>query len=377
MAGKIRVRLYNILLGDAILVTLPGKPKQHILIDVGNKPGGIGADKSLFEPIIKNIIKELAGAPLDLYVMSHEHMDHVQGMLYASEKLGIDIKKTLAPKYVWLTASAAPNYYDEHEDAKKQKSLALAAYDHALRFFAGEPPPFMATLLALNDPRTTDDCVDYLRKLSAKTYYVHRQTKQLAAKHALKDATISIWAPEEDTSIYYGRFDPAALAMGEKFAAAAGSSPDDILPPRGVDTGAFYNLVRSRANGIAGNLLEIDKAANNTSVVFCLQANGKKLLFPGDAEERSWQEMDKRGLLEPVDFLKIAHHLSHNGTPSEELVDKLLPNDGKKRQAAVSTCEHAYSGIPDGPTKKLIQKRATLFDTMTDSKPGEWGDVMV
>ena len=30
-----------------------------------------------------------------------------------------------------------------------------------------------------------------------------------------------------------------------------------------------------------------------------------------------------------------------------------------------------------GPTKKLIEKRATLFDTMTASKPGEGVDVMV
>lgn len=69
-----------------------------------------------------------------------------------------------------------------------------------------------------------------------------------------------------------------------------------------------------------------------------------RLLFTGDAEHRSWKEMNKRGVLKPVHFLKVSHHGSWNGTPSGEILDKILPPtppDRRKRHAAVSTCEGA------------------------------------
>lgn len=377
MAGKVRVRLYNILLGDAILVTIPTRPKQHILIDVGNKPAGVGANKSLFEPILRNIIEELDGRPLDLYISTHEHMDHVQGLLYASEKLEIDIKETLKPQYVWMSGSAHPDYYETHEEAKKKRSLALAAYSQAFRFYMSEQrtvPPFIQTLLDLNDSASTGKCVDYLRTLAPdNTYYVDRST-DLTGKHALEGATISIWAPEEDTSVYYGRFQPLAIREGDASIAAIAAG---LTPPPGVDAGAFYNLVRMR-NDIGETLLQIDKAANNTSIVFCLEWNGKKLLFSGDAEERSWAEMNKQGVLEPVHFLKISHHGSHNGTPKLEILDQIFPKKWKgKRHAAISTCTGAYSGMPDEETLKEIAERATIHSTEEDSEPGGWVDVMV
>jgi hypothetical protein len=54
-----------------------------------------------------------------------------------------------------------------------------------------------------------------------------------------------------------------------------------------VDAGAFYDLVESRRRGFEDNLLAIDAANNNTSVVLLLEWRGWRLLFPGDAEVRS------------------------------------------------------------------------------------------
>ena len=67
---------------------------------------------------------KLGGKPLDLFVMTHEHLDHVQGFLYAAEKLN----KTIKVKQAWLTGSAAPDYYTTHQRARKQKIAALMAY---------------------------------------------------------------------------------------------------------------------------------------------------------------------------------------------------------------------------------------------------------
>lgn len=388
MAGKLRIRLYNVLLGDAILVSVPdadgGKPKtRHILIDFGQKFNNEGSDKTLFEPIYEDILKQLDGEPLDLYVMSHEHLDHNQGLLYVSRNAGHDVKKELRVRNVWMTASSAPDYYDRFPGAKKQKKLALAAYEQAERYLAATPSEqteFTKTLLDLNNPNATGDCVDFVRSLNpTKTQYLHRGVK---AKHAFEKAEFSIWAPEEDSSVYYGGggHSIAPLFMGDDDGATGGESGDVLpLPPPGVDAGAFYDLVNRRMSGVGDNLLGIDKAANNTSIVFCLEWNGLKLLFPGDAEEKSWAVMSEQGMLEPVHFLKISHHASHNGTPDVDLLDEILPKkapDENVRQAAVSTCLNAYSGIPHKKTLDEIGTRVKrVYSTLDDSKPGKWVDV--
>lgn len=43
----------------------------------------------MFRPIVEDIRAELGGASIDLYIMTHEHLDHVQGLLYAEEKEGL------------------------------------------------------------------------------------------------------------------------------------------------------------------------------------------------------------------------------------------------------------------------------------------------
>src|SRR3954447_1082013 len=93
---KLRVRVYNVLFGDAILVSVPdrgpsGKTEQrHILIDFGNAFVKGGRD-DVFEPVMRDILAVLDGRPLDLYVMTHEHLDHVQGLYYTSTANHLDV----------------------------------------------------------------------------------------------------------------------------------------------------------------------------------------------------------------------------------------------------------------------------------------------
>jgi hypothetical protein len=191
-----------------------------------------------------------------------------------------------------------------------------------------------------------------------------------------------VWAPEENTAIYYGSFRPASLGV----TVGTTGSPVQLtmpLPPRGVDAGAFYHLVEARRRVILDNLLAIDKSKNNSSIVFCLEWQGWKLLFPGDAELRSWQEMNKRGVLEPVHFLKISHHASHNGTPDDELLNKVLPEqplDSRARAAVASTFPGTYSGIPDQATLGRLTTRGVqtfmVHEALGDMADPEAGPVI-
>lgn len=388
MASKLRVRVYNVHFGDAILVSVPDRDPQthqetlrHILIDVGNVLNKEGGDDTVFKPVVEDVIHELNGKPLDLYVMTHEHLDHVQGLFFADQKVYQPggLKPKMKVEYAWLTASAAANYYDTHEKARKQKKLWDDAYQriasHLDTLSAAAAASFGA-LLANNNPSSTKKCVDFLRNLAPaeRTFYVHRQFNS-AGKHPFREARFEIWAPEEDTSAYYRSLLPMAFVDGGGPDSAAGAFPQ--IPPAGVDAGAFYDLVEWRESGLSENILAIDKAANNSSVVFMLEWRGKRLLFAGDAELGSWRMMQQQSVFKPVDFLKVSHHGSHNGTPDGAILDAFLPKAGaNKRTAVISTWEDTYSGIPHAPTNDKLRERSTLM-TMLDHRNSLYFDVEI
>jgi beta-lactamase superfamily II metal-dependent hydrolase len=130
--------------------------------------------------------------------------------------------------------------------------------------------------------------------------------------------------------------------------------------PAGVDRQAFQRLLENWSSGISSNVLAIDRAANNTSVVLILEWRGWRLLFAGDAELKSWRFMAREDVLEAVHFLKVGHHGSHNATPPDPILERILPlnkpND-RERVALVSTCTETYSGVPHGPTLERLEAR--------------------
>lgn len=394
MSATLRVRVYNVHFGDAVLITVPDKnpatkkvTTRRILIDVGNAPlvaSPEGGDDSVFKPVVTDIIEQLAGDAVDLYVMTHEHLDHVQGLPHAAWKTfpNGELASKLRVDYAWLTASAHPDYYETHPDARKQKLAFDAMYDRIERHLrlAGvdKIQPYLR-FLSINNPASTKECVDFLRTFAKKkTSYVYRSVGQpaggaplfkIAGTHPFKEVRFEIWAPEEDTSDYYGKLQPLALA-DETAAAAGPAATASPLPPPGVDAGAFYNLVGARLRGVGDNILAIDQAANNTSVVFFLQWRGWRLLFSGDAELKSWRMMNARGVLKPVHALKVAHHGSHNGTPDGDPFDAILPvepTDTKKRMAAVSTWTNTYPGIPHAATDERLKSRCEYHTTLDDT----------
>jgi hypothetical protein len=220
--------------------------------------------------------------------------------------------------------------------------------------------------------------VAFLRELAGpQTSYVHREFDP-TGRHPFREAKLSLLAPEEDTSRYYGTFVPMALNIAKPSEARRLDAIIRPNPPSGVDAGAFYALVDARSRGIADNLLTIDQAANNTSVVFTLEWRGWRLMFAGDAEIKSWKTMNKYAALAPVHFLKVSHHGSHNGTPQTAILDRVLPltsPDGRNRIAVVSTWREVYGNVPDTATLDELRKRCEV-QTVLDISPGGHFDVI-
>jgi beta-lactamase superfamily II metal-dependent hydrolase len=363
------VLAYNVLFGDAILIRIPDRSGRktvvrHVLIDVGNVLAGPEGNASVFRSILDDINRRLEGRPIDLYVMTHEHMDHVQGLLCARN----DGQQLPQIDYAWLTASSSANYYQQFPQAAKERRMHVAAYDRVRRIalqrrLLGTAP--VGAFLDNNNPKRTRDCVDFLRCVACKkTSYVHRGFEPVAGKtHPFREATFSVWAPEHDTSSYYGRMRPVMQnKRGRKLAA-----------PPGVDQKAFEALVEFSRSGLGDEMLAIDRAANNTSVVFSIEWRGWRLLFSGDAELRSWKTMGRLGQLRPVHFVKVGHHASHNGTPDEDLLERILPlrrPDSRRRTALVSTCEDTYNGVPDHDTLARLERRVDALVQTTQVPVG-------
>ena len=389
MKDKIRIRTYNVRFGDAILVTIPDRNPEtskttlrNILIDVGNALNGPGGDDNVFKFVIDDVLKELNGKPLDLYVMTHEHLDHVQGLYYTAAKHYPYLKEKLAVDYAWLTASAHPDYYTNHPNAKGKKDLYSDCYQkiqNHLNAFAQADSDAFKTFLDINNPRQTDQCVDFLRNLAnpEKTFYVYRGLS-LSKKHPFKEPRFEILAPEEDTSDYYHPLTPMALSGNGNIQLGVNSA-NSYQPPAGVDAGAFYDLVEWRKNGFVDNILAIDRAANNTSVVFSIEWRKKRLLFCGDAELASWKKMHQQGLLKSVDYLKVSHHGSHNGTPNDEILEYFFPktrSKTKSRHAGISVWDNTYKGIPHEATNDRLCKRCNLRSTL-DNRNSSYFDIEI
>ena len=360
MTEILTVYAYNVLFGDAILVEVPdgGRPR-FILIDVGNARSGPGGEDQALLDTVDRII-DRTGGHIDLYIMTHEHLDHVQGLLLAKTK-----GRDLHIDTVWMTSSASPNYYEQHPEAEK-KRLALLEAEQAFRALLGasEQAGELAGVLAINSASKTADCVDHIRQAGAARY-LHRGAG-LEGLQTLAKAKLRILAPEEDTSVYYQPVTHLALADGGSAVALARP-----LPLPGVDGGAFYELIDRMDGGLAESLFAIDQAANNTSLVVELTWRGRRLLFAGDAEQRSWQMMADKADLQAVDLLKVGHHGSHNGTPPAPILDLVLPR-GRRRTAVaiVSTHPGVYGGVPDPRTLDELDLRTSRVYRTTEVNPG-------
>lgn len=381
MARKIRIRMYQLGFGDCYLVSVPdGTKTRHICVDFGNVAGK-GGGNAPFQMIAEDIEKETNGH-LDVAVMTHEHLDHMEGYYHQRK-----IFNRMTVDWVWMSIPSDPDYYDDFPNArpvKKLQNLTDAFHRQAMRRRVNLASSF-DTLLRNN--LSNVDRIEYLRNLPKKGVLYLRRGNSLRGK-PFRNVKGRVMAPEKDMSVYYGGVRGQHLNhMINSLTVAAGGSGDNRWefphvnrspkPPQLSDSD-WGRLRGSIMRGAVEGVRTIDRAKNNTSLVFQLSVGRRNLLFTGDAELESWDVLTRKNKrwLEPVDFLKISHHGSHNGTPLE-LLDTLLPKRRKRSaKIMVSTQRNVYgtkNPVPDEALMIELKKRGKLISTDGLTKP--WVDV--
>jgi beta-lactamase superfamily II metal-dependent hydrolase len=366
MTNPIRIRGYVVGFGDCVLLHLPdGKETRHVLIDFGRAPND-PSSMERFPSIARDIEKQCDGR-IDLLVLTHEHLDHLEGFYREREIFNrMDVER------VWMSLPSDPNYYTHYPKARLQKKLrdGLASFAMMARRNRLALHPAFQSLLENN--LANKDRINYLRKLGKRpvAYLARGKPKKVTA---FKNIKIEVLAPEPDVSIYYTA-NARERALTSAFAATEGSlhrasvgdegfAWDFPSVPRAADADLgglsrsdFERLRRAIREDRVAAARFMDRAQNNTSLCLLIEAVGKRLLLPGDAELESWEVMDKKcgSALKPVDFLKVAHHGSHNGTPLD-LLDRLLPVNRKAHaQVLVSTKKNVYGTKNPVPDESLL-----------------------
>jgi hypothetical protein len=277
-----------------------------------------------------------------------------------------------------MPASSAPDYYQRFPEAKKKKMELQSAVETFQKFTGKQKLSEEFKMLLDLNARKTEDYVDFIRHAGQKPpYYLYRGC-DLKGKHPFTDIGIRILAPEEDTSVYYQSV-PHLDVNAENTPSAPKKGRSLPLPLPGVDGGAFYGLIERMNSAFSESIFAIDRAGNDTSLVFELTWQGKRLLFTGDAEQKSWQMMDKNAGLKPVDIYKISHHGSRTGIPPLPILEKVLPQERQKQAAAILSTYPAvlsqepdvYPGVPDKQTVDTIKKRARKVFSTTDVAGGK------
>ena len=360
-AHTIRVRMYRIGFGDCFLVSLPaanqpgGETHKHVLVDCGVHAQG---NLDMIDRVVDHI-GTTTGKKLAIVIATHSHQDHISG--FSNKFTSFEIGEVWMPwcenpkdkqaakltkKHAGLAEKLQRHFAAEARSARvdKTRAAAMAAVANLVQnktalgllhsgFNMGAEVRYLAAGDSLKNPAGVQGLSvrflgpprdeKFLSKMDPPTGHSYLRMKGGATErlHAVQPFT-ERWHRTNDPSIAHLRFSANATAMLQK------------------------ELATPSLNALA---FALDQYKNNTSLVSLFSFRGQQMLFPGDAQWGNWKfwldQDDAETILQAVTFFKVAHHGSHNATPTDAL-EKMSKG---KFAAMVSTQNVPWDSIPRIP----------------------------
>jgi hypothetical protein len=415
---SVEIRSYQVGFGDCFLLTFVygEKDRRHVLIDFGTTALPRKLKPSIHMPEVAESIRaevqrQKKQGRLAAVVATHRHADHISGFATDGKTGGSgSIIRDLRPKLILQPWTEDPQARTKARSAtkvdagRKQFVASLALMND----IAGR-----AEKLAKANPRWMSLATrKELSFLGADNIANKSAVENLIAMGSLKGAKARYLRYGDNTGlerllpgVKVHVLGPPDLTQTEKIRKQRSKDADQFwhfvqgavptLPAastkkanskHGQDVPVEARWFRDRVQGLSvQGLLEIvrqlDKQMNNTSLILLFEVNGKKLLFPGDAQLENWSyslsEADDatkvRKLLADVDFYKVGHHGSLNATPK-----KLLWEAFSKRKGGLQTMMSTMAGkhgkaqnkteVPRKTLLRALEKESKLLNTQTLTK---------
>ena len=420
----LRVRMYRVGFGDFFLLTVPGHPPQHILIDCGVTPGTTHkGDIGTIKDAVADMAKE-TGNKLALIIVTHRHMDHIIGFSRCEE-----IFKQLKVDAVWMPYWEAE--YDEQATKFQAEltSLALDVQQH-LALAAGTSPEVDEMLGMLRNATGLDHSA-LMGVAGAKTgtgggsnakslqllksgfgvkpeYYAKGDKPKLPAALAATGLTAEILGPPPaEAADTFMKLKDLKKGVGQYLGASASSGSGKSFTPfdtpwrtmaEAYPPSAFQEWVprRKGAPPALGNkqleeavnasqpdmlltaVKTLDGYLNNQSLVVLFTFKGKKMLFVGDAQAGNWEYWmyggspnkapsvdtltpEGKTILGNLDFYKVGHHGSTNATPITA-VEAMGGNFASMCSTQTDSYGNPKIGteVPRDPLLAAIEKKSAL-----------------
>ncbi|HEY5788891.1 MAG TPA: hypothetical protein VIT65_29380 [Microlunatus sp.] len=342
------LRMYAVGFGDCFLLTVPRFEERpwRMLVDCGVH--GMGRGEHTLGTVISDLIATCSDGPggspiIDLVVASHRHQDHIAG--FTDARWG-----DVTVGEVWLPWCEDP----ADTEAQRLRTRLDGAARILHQQFAVDGPEIAAIALnSLSNERAMTTLRDGFagqptRRFQSATAPVRTELA------GLPDARIHLLGPARSEEAIKAMDPPElerwlalSLGVGSGAAVPVGRDGGDAVvgpfgPAYGITDRAVFrqryphldadddlldHAVLDPEDALAAASW-LDRCLNNTSLVFVVEIEDVRIVFPGDAQWGVWREIlantDARALLERATLYKVSHHGSHNGSP-KSLVHDVLP----------------------------------------------------
>ena len=355
---SITLRAYNVLFGDALLVSWDEDDgPHHAWVDFGNFHNDPNA---VFEKVYNDVLSR-TGGKLDLLVITHRHLDHMEGFFSLRKRFKADF----TIQRLWH-AHVTPSLDHVFEIAERSLRSMLPA---SIPDGDTEIGRVFRNNFGAKGEKIRKQMADILKEIgvpASRIFKIHRDLNlNQALPPGLERLAIEVFGPEKNSKRYLQPLEHALRAHGIAISAANGrmkvTREDPFDGARAVKfrksplkgLADLARLRRQLQSGGLNVLAAVDTTRNNTSIVMRLTYDSTRLLLVGDAEEMSWEIMRKNGAPLKADVIKVGHHGSINASPDWSFTT-VMPTKLVGNAAVISTDADRFTGENEVPKDSVL-----------------------
>jgi len=387
----VKIRAYHLGQGECFLIQYRDDKKRNILVDFGAPSNHPKAELSS----VANDVRKKSDGKLDAVIITHDHVDRVSGFLQQKEvfdsmKIGrVVINGMCVADEVGELSEALRNCRNLVDPFRKVLAETKTKVDKDFEY-------------RLENNCSSEAQLNYIRSLTSKSKVDYAERSDKSKDFTISDdCSVKINSPvsglenydddyrQNGISTIHSRLDTRLNEASPSAHPMFGRAFKPSHKPSHLSDADFRTL--RQKNFILG-MSEyglVEKAIDNSALIFTLNIHSKKLLFAGDITESNWFWMNycmrccesddncpdcenckkAKSQWAELDFCKVTSQQLEYDWENEIL--KLLPAKSK-----LLLSKHA-----NGETNKLIRnakKKHGSNLTVINSNPGQlWSDVVV